>query len=514
MRKSDGGLIPSIVHCTAVPLRIFFLSLFFFIQLLSAQTEPSAFAQEATFEKSVVQLSIVQQEYDYTTPWKKSAMSRGIGSGFIIEGNRILTNAHNVSNARYLEVKKQNLAKRYPAGVQFVGHDCDLAIVTVFDLDFYKDMVPLEFGPLPQVNSKVQTCGFPLGGRTVSVTEGVVSRIEVGIYSHTQADSHLLVQTDAAINPGNSGGPVLQNGKVVGVAFQGLQSADNIGYMIPTPVIDHFLEDIKDGRYDGFGSLGVFTFEGLHNPAYAQYLNLKEGTEGVVVMGTILNSSVESILSRNDVLTKISDFDIDNDGMIRIYGLVLDMSEAVEQKQIGQMIDLVFYRDGQKHTASVKVDYNEPVLTFRKEFDLPPRYRCFAGLTFVTVNRNYLETWGRNWISDIPFYLRYIFYDVQSLNTDPQRKEYVVLSEILSDTLTTYATGFIQQAVENVNGLPIMSLEDLDEAFGKDVDGFWIIKFLGNDTPMILDAQQARLRHPEILKTHEVPFTPLPEHKS
>jgi S1-C subfamily serine protease len=509
MQKKDCGFISRIGRHAPVSAWM----LFFLLSPLLAQTESENPSQEATFDKSVVQLSIVQQEYDYTTPWKKSAMSRGIGSGFIIEGNRILTNAHNVSNSRYLEVKKQNVAKRYPAGVQFVGHDCDLAIVTVFDLDFYKDMIPLEFGPLPQVNSTVQTCGFPLGGRTVSVTEGVVSRIEVGTYSHTQADSHLLVQTDAAINPGNSGGPVLQNGKVVGVAFQGIQAAENIGFMIPTPVIHHFLEDIKDGKYDGFGSLGVFTFEGLHNPSYAQYLKIPEGTEGVIVLGTILNSSVETILAKNDVITKIGDFDIDNDGMIRIYGLMLDMSEAVEQKQIGQAIDLVFYRNGEKHTASVKVDYNEPVLTFRREFDLPPRYKCFAGMTFVTLNRNYLETWGRNWISDIPFYLRYLFYDVQNLNTDPLRKEYVVLSEILPDELTTYVSGFVRQPVESVNGVPIMSIEDLDAAFAQDLDGFWIIRFLGNNTPMIVDAEKARQRHQEILEKHEVPFVPLPENK-
>ena len=32
--------------------------------------------QEATYDKSVVQLNVVQQEYDYTTPWKKTDMSR------------------------------------------------------------------------------------------------------------------------------------------------------------------------------------------------------------------------------------------------------------------------------------------------------------------------------------------------------------------------------------------------------------------------------------------------------
>lgn len=482
-------------------------------ELQAAQAVEVSIPQEATYDKSVVQLNVVQQEYDYTTPWKKSDMSRGIGSGFIIEGSRILTNAHNVGNFRYLEVKKQNVAKRYPAGVEFVGHDCDLAIITVYDIGFYDDMIPLDFGPLPKSNTTVQTCGFPLGGRTVSVTEGVVSRVEIGLYSHTQADSHLLVQSDAAINPGNSGGPVLQDGKVVGVAFQGIQMAENIGFMIPTPVIHHFLKDIEDGRYDGFGSLGILTFEGMHNPAYAEYLKVPQDAEGIVVLDTILNSSMQSILQKNDVITQIGDFPIDNDGMIRVYGLMLDMSEAVEQKQIGETIDLVFYRDGKKHQVTAKVDYNEPVLTFRRLFDVQPQYRCMAGLTFVSLNRNFLETWGRSWVTDIPFYLRYLFYDVQSLNTNTDRKEYVVLSEILPDELTAYVTGFVDQAVESVNEIPIMSMDDLDKAFAVDMDGYWVIKFLGNKTPMIIDAQEARQKHAEILKKYEVPYTPLPERK-
>ncbi len=125
-----------------------------------------------------------------------------------------------------------------------------------------------------------------MGGDRISVTEGVVSRIESDIYAHSGADDHLVIQTDAAINPGNSGGPVIQNGKVVGVAFQGLQEADNIGYMIPTTVIKHFLKDIQDGKYDSFGSMGVMFFPGLHNESYRNYLKVPNDQDGLVVLST------------------------------------------------------------------------------------------------------------------------------------------------------------------------------------------------------------------------------------
>lgn len=458
-----------------------------------------------TCEDSVVMLRCVKQDFDYATPWKQMGMNQGVGSGFVIAGNRILTNAHNIANYRFVEVKKQNFAKRYIGQVSFVAHDCDLAIIEIADKTFFDGTSPLEIGGIPTTNSTVQTYGFPMGGRHVSVTEGVVSRLQLGAYSHTQADSHLQIQTDAAINPGNSGGPVLQDGKVVGVAFQGMTSADNIGYMIPTTVIKHFLKDIEDSKYDGFGSLGFSMFPGLHNKAYADYLKVPAGKEGIVVLRAQMNSTAENILQSGDVLTKVGDYEIDNDGMIKIYGLTLSLAEAVEQKQIGEEINVTFYRDGVETTGKIKIALNTPVLGYSKEYDKVPRYKVFAGLTFVPVSRNFLESWGGNWIGALPHYLRYLFIDSDYLNDNRERKEYVVLSEILADEVNSYAGSFKFKVVETVNGIEILSLADLDEAIDKSVDGFCEIEFMGASTPLILDGNKAMSRHAEILEKYQIP---------
>lgn len=457
------------------------------------------------YEKSVVMIMTVTQEFDYTTPWKKGAMSRGSGSGFVIDGGRILTNAHNVANQRYIEVKKQNLAQRYPAQVQFVGHDCDLAILTVADPAFFMGTEPVTFGGIPKINSTVQTCGFPMGGMQVSVTEGVVSRLETSVYSHSQSAQHLVVQTDAAINPGNSGGPVFQDGRVVGVAFQGLQSGDNIGYMIPTTVIGHFLKDIQDGRYDGFGKMGVSLFPGLHNPSYKKYLKVPENEDGIVVTNILLNSTFQGVFEEQDVLTKIDDFNIDNDGQIFIDGLSLEFSEAVDRKQVGEDVTVTFYRQGKQQTASFKVAVNEPVLPWNRHYDHTPEYRVFAGLTFIVVNRNYLETWGRSWITDVPFILRYLFVNSNQLNTDPNRVEYVALSEVLPDEVNAYTEGFKGQVVESVNNIPIKKLEDLDTAFKTSLDGYWVVRFIGNPSPLVMDAEMAAQRQLLIRTKYQVP---------
>ncbi|MBE0535063.1 MAG: trypsin-like peptidase domain-containing protein [Phycisphaerae bacterium] len=458
-----------------------------------------------TLDKSVVMIQCVSQDFDYVAPWKKMTISQGLGSGFIIAGNRILTNAHNVSNHRHIEVKKQNLARRYPAVVTYIGHDCDLALLAVLDETFFDDTVALAFGGLPKVNSTVRTYGFPAGGSQVSVTEGVVSRIQMGTYIHTQADAHLVVQTDAAVNPGNSGGPVMQDGKVVGVAFQNLRDADNIGFLIPTTVVEHFLKDIEDGRYDGFGSLGFSSFPGLHNKAYAAWLKVPAGEEGIVVVKTMMHSSVEGKFQKGDVITKIDDYNVDNDAMVRVYGLSVHMSEIIEQKQIGEQVEITFYRDGRRTTESATVALNRPVLDYAKAYDVPPRHVVYAGLTFVPMTRNYLEVWGGNWISDIPFYLRYLFFDSEQLNTERDRKEYVVLSEILPDEVNAYCAGFEDQVVESVNGSTINSLEDMPRALQNSEGGFCVIRFMGVERPLVLDAVAAEAAQEAILGKYGVP---------
>ena len=455
--------------------------------------------------EAVILIRCVKQGFNYVTPWKRAPMSRISGSGFIVEGNRILTNAHNVSDSRYVELRKENVATRYVARVVFVGHDCDLAMLTVDDPAFFEGTRALELAGIPPVNSTVSTYGFPVGGDRISVTEGVVSRVETDTYVHSGADKHLVIQTDAAINPGNSGGPVIQDGKVVGVAFQGLTEADNIGYMIPTTVIGHFLDDVEDGRYDAFGSMGTLFYPGLHNPGYREYLKVPPGEDGVVVLDTIMHSSIESILKPSDVMTRVDDYNIDNDGMVNIHGLRLSVSEVIESKQIGETAELTFYRQGERMTATATIALNRPVLERARQYDRPPPYVCFAGLVFVPATRNFLETWGRQWPREIPFYLRYLYAHSLTLNKDRQRKEYVVLSAIMPDEINSYAEPFKHQVVETINGVRIHGLDDVQRAFKETTSEFFEIKFIGNDRILPINAEKARLRHEPILEKYHIP---------
>ncbi len=463
--------------------------------------------EQAAFDadKSVVMIRSVRQDFDYEMPWKQTAMNQGIGSGFIIEGKRVLTNAHNVSNHKYIELKKVNIAKRYRARVSFIGHDCDLAILTVEDESFFDGTAALELAGIPKVNTEVSTYGFPMGGDDISVTVGVVSRIQMDNYAHTGADSHLVIQTDAAINPGNSGGPVMQDGKVVGVAFQGMLAADNIGYMIPTTVIRHFLTDIEDGQYDGFGTLGVMLYPGLHSESYRRFLLVPAGQEGIAIVDTIMHSSSESVFEAGDVITKIDDYEVDNDGRVQMYGLTLDLGEVIENKQIGETAEVTFYRGGEMRKETLTIALNRPVFEYSRLYDIAPRYVCFGGLVFVPATRNFLETWGSEWITELPHYLRYLFTSSMQLNTDRERKEYVVLAEIMPDEINSFSEDFKNQPVESINGEVIRGLDDVHRAFSLPVGGFHTIKFMGDGRVLPIDAEKAKARQGAILQKYNIP---------
>ena len=239
-------------------------------------------------EKSVVQIMTAYQEPNWAAPWIFDQPHFASGTGFLIGSNRILTNAHVTAWTKQLLVRKYHDPQPYFATVEYVAHDVDLAVLKINDPNFYKGMKPLELGPLPKVRSQVVTYGFPAGGQQISYTRGVVSRIQVESYVHIGNRAFLAVQTDAAINPGNSGGPVIQDDKVVGVAFEGLTGLQNTGYFIPTVIIRHFLDDIKDGTYNGVPESGL-QLVALQNPAFRRMLKLPDDTKHGVRVDRILD---------------------------------------------------------------------------------------------------------------------------------------------------------------------------------------------------------------------------------
>lgn len=128
------------------------------------------------------------------------------------------------------------------------------------------------------LQSPIAAAGYPVGGDSLSITKGIVSRIVIARYSHTS--DLLSIQIDAAINPGNSGGPAFSNlekGLVAGVSFSKHSSSDNIGFIIPFRIVQHFLHEYeKYGSYRGLAHVGFYT-QNVENPYMRSYLKVGGG---------------------------------------------------------------------------------------------------------------------------------------------------------------------------------------------------------------------------------------------
>lgn len=466
---------------------------------LAAQAAPVAENKVREIRKSLVRISSTEQDADYKVPWNPGNVGGGIGAGFVIGGNRILTNAHVVSNTRFLTVERQGDPKKYVAYVKFIAHDCDLAVVDVQNADFFKGSAPLDFGGIPEIESVVSAYGFPIGGDLMSVTRGIVSRIDFQPYTHSGADSHLAIQIDAPINPGNSGGPVMQEGKVVGVAFQGYSGdqAQNVAYMIPTPVVKRFLKDIEDGRYDRYVDLSIETFK-LVNPAQRAALGLADDDRGVLVTSVSQAGSCAGALQTGDVLLAIDGVSIASDGFVELEKERLEMAEIVERKFKGDHVIFQILREGKPLEVKVTLKSAWPYMMQANSYDVPPRFVLFAGLLFQPLTRDFL---GSSDIDDLR--LRYIYNYYIADEIYLQHPDVVVLSTILPDPVNTYLAPFRGSIVDKINGQPIKTLDDAAAAFAAQSEQY-LIEFIGAGRPAVLERAMVEAARPRILERYNV----------
>ena len=338
-------------------------------------------ADDSDIYRSVVRIESATQVPDYETPWNTGRFSGGTGTGFLIGKNQFLTNAHVVSNSQRLQLTVHGRPNKYPAKVEHIAHDCDLALLSVEDFTDFEGFPVFEFSEVPKLESQVRVIGYPVGGERLSVTRGVVSRIDFQPYSHSRADSHLVVQIDAAINPGNSGGPVIQGDKVVGVAFQGLRQADNTGYIIPTPVVKRFLKDIEDGKYDPYPELGISDFP-LHNPAMRMALGLPNDGRGVLIKDVSKASSCNGLIKPGDILMSLEGSAVDSAGQVKIDSGTVDLAEIVERKFVGDKVTMEVLRDGSLKKVEVTLKPLTQMQMYAIQYNKKPRYIVFAGLVF------------------------------------------------------------------------------------------------------------------------------------
>lgn len=477
------------------------------VQITPAPSAPALAAYDALpteIYQSVLRIENAAQAYDYRAPWNGGRFGGGTGTGFVVGPNRILTNAHVVSNSRRLLLRKHDEPGVFPARILHIAHDCDLALLELEDPAPLEGVPQLQLGEVPALESVVRVVGYPVGGEKLSLTRGVVSRIDFNIYSHTGIDQHLVVQIDAAINPGNSGGPVLQGDKVVGVAFQGLRSADNTGYMIPTPVIKRFLADIEDGSYDHYVDLAFADFE-LVNPAQRAALGLADDQRGILVTRVSPGGSADGKLEDGDILMAIDDHPVFSNGQVRIDGQLVNMHEIVERKFRGDTVKLSFLRDGKPGEEVVTLSRFDPAVMLATEYETRPAYAVFAGLVFQPFSRNLLAAYRFDSLTVRHFLANWVNEALYE-----EWEDVVMLTNVLPDEVNAGMAGLGGLIVDTINGEKVRSMEDLERLLFAPMDNgglpeFIEIRCIDFDRPLILEGARVAAAHDRILDRYGVP---------
>jgi S1-C subfamily serine protease len=413
-------------------------------------------------QDSVVKVFSTVRMPDTFRPWTKQAPQQISGSGVIIEGHRILTNAHVVLYASQIQVQANQSGDMVSATVEAIAPGIDLAVLKLDDEALFATHPPLpRANTLPDVKDAVMAYGFPTGGANLSITKGIVSRIEFSYYNYPV--SGLRIQIDAAINPGNSGGPAVVGDKMIGMVFSRLgNGAENIGYIIPCEEIELFLKGIADGHHYGKPAM-VDELQSFENPELRKFLKLDNSVTGVIVR-TPASTDASYPLKTWDLITKIGGTSIDNQGMVTIdNNLRVSFKYLIQKIAAKGTIPLTVVRKGSTLAVELPVSSDFPRLISDLQGSYPD-YFIYGPLVFSVATSQFiggLNSLGNNMLVAQAFVGSPLVARMGDKPSFPGEELVVVSSPFFPHALSKGYSNPSSLVVKTVNGISIRNLSHL-----------------------------------------------------
>ena len=420
--------------------------------------------------ESALMIHCVGAKTDVLHPWQLLEQEEWTGSGFCVETSRgkvVITNAHVADNAFIVQLTQQGNTTKHITKVECISHELDLAIL--------KLPIPLSnITPLvvqkrpPRLFQDVQVFGYPEGGNNISVTKGVISRIDVQLYAHAAAlgfEEHMVgswgnllqLQIDAAINSGNSGGPSVDgDGLVLGVASSALENAQNIGYVIPSSLLELLLSQYESiGEWKGVCEPG-FSWRKLECSTLRSYLEMTPSMTGVLITSLAPLGTLSGLIYPGDVLMAIDHKVISNEGTVLLDTenmLPVHFHHAITSKTLGSKYYLSLLRKGKVIEAEVTLPPLPSYLPRFETSDAKPCFVIFAGLVFTRLSMPVVAALSQK--QDIPINLYRQWKQTEN-------QEIIVLLSILRHPVNT---GIGEEnelrSVIAVNGINVWTLKEL-----------------------------------------------------
>jgi S1-C subfamily serine protease len=459
-------------------------------------------SKEGEIRDSVVKIYSSLRGPDLIKPWQKGTSQEATGTGIVIEGKRILTNAHVVNYASQVFVEPNQSGEKFAATVEHAAPGIDLAVLKLEDEAFFDKRPPLPRAEkLPEIKESVTVYGYPTGGTSLSITKGIVSRIEfVGYGPRTEG---LRIQIDAAVNPGNSGGPALVDDRMIGLVNSQIRGADNIGYIIPTEEVDLFLKNIADGKYE-YKPMMNDQLQTLENEALRAKLGFLKKSVGVVVHEPESTDPAYP-LKKWDVIIKIGDHDIDNVFMSRARdNLRLNFKYFIQTLARDGKVPLTIVRDGKEMAIEM------PVVVKANELFQPlqgryPSYFIYGPLVFSAASADFVSAVDRGSQSFLGAIGSPLVTRRGEKAAFPGEELVIIASPMFPHRIGKGYSNPIAKVVKEINGIKIKNLRHLVETLRDARDKYITITFDDrNSETLVFDRAETLKATDEILSDNSV----------
>jgi len=268
----------------------------------------------------------------------------GAGSGWIIdEDGIIVTNNHVVVDAQTITVTLED-GRTFPVDTNSIFTD-ELNDLAIFRIEAH-DLSALKIGDSStlRVGDWVIAIGNALG-LGIRATEGIVSRKGVPIPLDQGQTLYDLIETTAVINPGNSGGPLVNlAGEVIGITSAKIAQigVEGMGYAISIDTAMPIIQELVNKGYVVRPWLGV----GLYTVDQLAIRQLKLAVdEGVLLVEVVSDGpAAQAGLKPGDVIVELGGENVTD---------VEQLTHVLHKSQIGEPLDMVFWRDDARKTTQV-----------------------------------------------------------------------------------------------------------------------------------------------------------------
>jgi hypothetical protein len=281
--------------------------------------------------------------------------------------------------------------------------------------------------------------------------------------------------------------------------------------VVAAPVIEHFLKDAADGRYQGF-PVAATRVAYLDDPQLRRYLGITDEMGGVYIETVLKGSSAEKAgLRAGDILLEVAGFPLDNRGNYEhpLYGKVAAAHLVRCEFNVGDEVSLRLFRKGETLSTEIVLDRRpaDAYLVPPYIIDKAPRYYIMGGFILQELSAPYLKEFAKARGGGGPRAPTHLIYyeSNQDALDDGEREKIVFLSNVIPTSYTVGYEDLSNLVIKTVNNRLISRLEDVPRALEDPVNGFHRIEVEQYPGVIYLDPEELPLIKDEIRRRYNLP---------